>query len=168
MAYDLAARPDALARALALNAAVEEMTSPLTPARLADLVGWSAGARGIDGADGRLAGFLLGFAPGSGYDSPNYRWFCDRLDRFAYIDRVVVDAAARGQGIGRRLYADFAALAAARGLGPLVCEVNSHPPNPGSDAFHAALGFAEMGRGSPASGKVVRYLICREPAGRND
>ena len=43
----------------------------------------------------------------------------------------------------------------------LVCEVNLEPPNPVSDAFHASLGFTELGRGSPTPGKVVRYL-CRD------
>jgi predicted GNAT superfamily acetyltransferase len=37
--------------------------------------------------------------------------------------------------------------------------VNSAPPNPESDAFHAALGFTEVGAGSPdGGGKRVRYL----------
>ena len=57
------------------------------------------------------------------------------------------------------LYRRFAAFAAAEGLGPMTCEVNSEPPNPGSDAFHAALGFTVMGEGSPAPGKVVRCLV---------
>ena len=46
----------------------------------------------------------------------------------------------------------------------VVCEVNADPPNPVSDAFHAALGFAEVGSarlsGTPLSsmGKTVRYF----------
>jgi predicted GNAT superfamily acetyltransferase len=41
----------------------------------------------------------------------------------------------------------------------LVCEVNSNPPNPASDAFHAALGFAEVGSASILDdSKIVRYL----------
>ena len=32
------------------------------------------------------------------------------------------------------------------------------PPNPGSDAFHAALGFVEAGQAEHPDGKVVRYL----------
>jgi|tagenome__1003787_1003787.scaffolds.fasta_scaffold10196244_1 predicted GNAT superfamily acetyltransferase len=27
----------------------------------------------------------------------------------------------------------------------VFCELNSRPPNPGSDGFHLALGFAEIG-----------------------
>jgi predicted GNAT superfamily acetyltransferase len=41
----------------------------------------------------------------------------------------------------------------------VCCEVNSDPPNPLSDAFHAALGFREVGRAFlPDRGKSVRYL----------
>ncbi|MFE3838571.1 GNAT family N-acetyltransferase [Pseudogemmobacter sonorensis] len=154
---------------LALNAVVEEKTSPLTPARLRQLLGWSAHGTAAM-RDGRVLGFLIGFAAGSDYDSPNYRWFATRLPRFAYIDRVVVAPEARGRGIARALYADFAAVAARHDLGPLVCEVNSRPPNPGSDAFHAALGFAEIGRArsgteSDGTAKEVRYLRRAATAG---
>ncbi len=68
---------------------------------------------------------------------------------------MVVAPAARGSGHARALYD---ALAATLG-GPLVCEVSTDPPNPGSDAFHARLGFAEMGRARLGPGKAVRYLI---------
>ena len=41
----------------------------------------------------------------------------------------------------------------------LVCEVNCEPPNPASDAFHAAVGFTEVARAAIHRGsKVVRYL----------
>jgi uncharacterized protein len=41
----------------------------------------------------------------------------------------------------------------------VVCEVNISPPNPASDAFHAALGFAEVGSASVyGESKTVRYL----------
>jgi predicted GNAT superfamily acetyltransferase len=41
----------------------------------------------------------------------------------------------------------------------VVCEVNQNPPNPASDAFHAALGFAEVGSASVYDGsRTVRYL----------
>ena len=75
-------------------------------------------------------------------------------------DWIVVNAACRGQGLARRLYAELAAVARKAGHTELVCEVNLDPPNPVSDAFHAALGFRELGRGSPYAGKIVRYLAC--------
>lgn len=152
---DLRTAPDPiLTQALALNAAVAHWTSPLDRARLRQLLGWAAAAPAVVAGD-RLQGFLLGFGPGSAYDSPNYRWFAARLDRFAYVDRVIVAPEAQGGGLARALYDAFAAAAP----GPLVCEVNSEPPNPGSDAFHARLGFAEMGRAVLGPGKAVRYLI---------
>jgi hypothetical protein len=41
----------------------------------------------------------------------------------------------------------------------IVCEVNLHPPNLASDAFHAALGFVEVGKAVIEGGeKTVRYL----------
>jgi predicted GNAT superfamily acetyltransferase len=39
-----------------------------------------------------------------------------------------------------------------------VCEVNAEPPNPASDAFHAAMGFAEVGSATLGGGKQVRYF----------
>lgn len=150
---------------LRLNAAVEEKTSVLDAAGLERLLAASAFAPAIVDEAGQVLAFLIGFAPGADYASPNYRWFCDRLDRFAYVDRVVVAEAARGRGLARRLYDRFADHAAAARIGPVVCEVNLEPPNPGSDAFHAAMGFAEMGRGAPSPGKVVRYLVGPVPSG---
>ena len=76
------------------------------------------------------------------------------------MDRVVTAAAARGQGYARTLYADLFVRARAAGHTRVVCEVNFEPPNPVSDAFHAALGFVEVGRGSVHNhSKTVRYLL---------
>lgn len=162
---DLKAAPPSLrAAVLALNAAVEAQTAPLTPARLDQLVAAATFARAVPDGRGGAAAFLLGFAPGDAYDSPNFLWFRARMPRFAYIDRVAVAEGARGRGLARGLYAEFAALAAARGLGPLVCEVNLDPPNPQSDAFHAALGFVELDRARAYNGRMVRYLVQRGPA----
>jgi predicted GNAT superfamily acetyltransferase len=93
------------------------------------------------------------------YASPNYLWFRARYPRFIYVDRVVTAAAARGKGHARRLYADLFEKAAASGHDLIVCEINSDPPNPVSDRFHAALGFAEVGAAEIHDGaKTVRYL----------
>jgi len=151
------ARPDLLAQVLAANAAVAELTSVLDAGGLAALLGRAAGAPAVLDGGGGLAGFLIGMGPGADYDSPNYRWFSDRYARFAYVDRVVTVPAARGRGVARTLYAAFAT--AMPGQERIACEVNLVPPNPASDAFHAALGFAEVGRASPAPGKTVRYLV---------
>jgi hypothetical protein len=142
---------------LALNASEEEATSPLDAAALDALLREAFHAEGVDA--GRAA-FLIAFDERADYESPNYRWFCARLPRFVYVDRIIVSSARRGQGLARQLYTQLMAVARDAGHTALVCEVNFDPPNPVSDAFHASLGFAEIGRGSPSPGKVVRYLSC--------
>ncbi len=147
-----------LAEILALNEAVEERTAPLDPARLSLLVARASFAEArIDPAD-RVAGFLLGFDHGTAHDSPNFAWLTDRTDNFAYVDRVVVAPWAQRLGVARNLYADYAAEALARGVVRMTCEVNRVPPNPESDAFHAALGFTELAQAVPLPGRLVRYL----------
>ena len=103
--------------------------------------------------------FLLAFDQDAPYDNPNFRWFGARYSRFVYVDRIVVASSARGRGLARMLYRDLFAEASRAGHSRIVCEVNCRPPNPGSDAFHAALGFAEVGVADIHDGrKTVRYL----------
>jgi GNAT superfamily N-acetyltransferase len=93
-------------------------------------------------------------------DEANFLWFRSRLARFVYVDRVVVAVGARGRGHARRLYLDLFERARLAGHDRVVCEVNSTPPNPGSDAFHAALGFTQIGAETIHGGaKTVRYLL---------
>lgn len=109
---------------------------------------------------GNLDGFLLAFAEGADYDSPNYHWFQARHDRFVYVDRIVIAESARGRGLARQLYTDLFAAASAAAHPLIVCEVNSIPPNPASDRFHAAMGFAAVGESAIHGGqKTVRYLV---------
>jgi len=161
--YKSAARDDALSAispdmeslVLALNNAHAVELSWLDPERLAALLGQAFYARRI----GAVEAFLLAFDERADYDSPNYLWFRARYTRFVYVDRVVTGKATRGRGYARRLYADLIRCAAAGGHDVVVCEVNSQPPNPVSDAFHAALGFTEVGTASiHGGGKTVRYL----------
>ncbi len=130
------------------------------------LIGQAFYARRI----GDVAAFLLAFDEGAEYDSPNYLWFRRYYPRFVYVDRVAVAQAARGRGHARHLYADLIARAAAVGHDVIVCEVNSDPPNPASDAFHAALGSIEVGTASIHSGsKTVRYLALPiKPMGKQE
>ena len=97
-------------------------------------------------ADGALAGFVMVLAPHADYHSPNFRFFSERSDDFRYVDRIAVDPSAQGTGLGRRLYGAVFAHAVGSGAGRVNAEVNLEPPNPGSQAFHAALGFVEVGR----------------------
>ncbi|GMG84436.1 GNAT family N-acetyltransferase [Paralimibaculum aggregatum] len=138
----------------ALNNAHARETSHLAPADWAHLVREARVALALG-----EAGFVIAVDAAADYDSPNFLWFRARYPRFLYVDRIVVSAAARGQGIARRLYDAVFEAARDAGLERVVCEVNRVPPNPGSDAFHAALGFAEVGRAELAGGaKTVRYL----------
>ena len=103
----------------------------------------------------------MAFDQDADYDSPNYLWFRARYPRFVYVDRIVVAPAMRKRGLANRLYEDLFRVAKDASHDRVVCEVNSDPPNPASDAFHAALGFVEVGHASIHGGaKTVRYLAC--------
>jgi predicted GNAT superfamily acetyltransferase len=127
----------------------------LEPEELARLLSEAFYARRIGDVDA----FLIAFDQDARYDSPNFEWFRARYARFVYVDRVVVAGHARGRGLARRLYADLFDHAARAGHDLVACEVNEDPPNPASDAFHAALGFAVAGQASIHGGtKSVRYF----------
>lgn len=107
-----------------------------------------------------LAGFLIGLRPGTEYKSPNYRWFCDRYDDFAYVDRVAVATTARRTGLASRLYEDFAASLPAT-VPLMTCEVNIEPPNEGSMRFHRKLGFRQVGRLIAADGSKTVAMLAK-------
>jgi predicted GNAT superfamily acetyltransferase len=145
---------------LALNNEHARELSWLEPERLQHLVAQAFMARRI----GNLDAFLLAFDQGAQYDSPNFIWFRARYPRFVYVDRIVVASSARGRGYARRLYDDLFKQAIEAGHERVVCEVNTQPPNPASDAFHAALGFVEVGTANVYDGnRTVRYLSCALP-----
>jgi predicted GNAT superfamily acetyltransferase len=140
---------------LALNNRHAEELSWLEPEELSHLVVQAFYARRI----GAVEAFLIAFDQDADYDSPNFLWFRARYRRFVYVDRIAVAESARGRGYARRLYHDLFDIAARNGHDIVVCEVNSDPPNPGSDAFHAALGFLEIGQATIHGGrKAVRYF----------
>ena len=151
---------DRLDGVLALNNAHAAELSLLDHDRLAGLVRqalWAAQA-------GDEHGFLLLLDEKATYGSPNFRWFKERHERFAYVDRVVVAPHARGRGLARLLYAGALAAAVAAGQRVVAAEVNLVPPNPASDAFHAALGFREVGKAAVHGGaRTVRYLLRELP-----
>lgn len=129
--------------------------SPLSLETFARLTDMAFHARQVGEADA----FLIALDQDAAYDNPNFRWMRSWFDRFVYVDRVVVATHARGRGLARTLYEDLFAAARAAGHTRIVCEVNSDPPNPASDAFHARLGFAEVGSAVlPGGAKTVRYL----------
>jgi uncharacterized protein len=140
---------------LALNNAHAVELSWLDLDRLKLLVRQAFYARMIGSADA----FLLAFDQSADYDSPNYMWFRRRYTRFVYVDRIVVAPSMRGRGYARLLYTDLFEEAHRAAHHVVVCEVNSNPPNPASDAFHAVFESGEVGRATiHQGGKTVRYL----------
>jgi predicted GNAT superfamily acetyltransferase len=108
--------------------------------------------------DGTVAAFLVGLdGPECSYGSLNYEYFCDRYDRFLYVDRVVVDPVAWGRGLGQGFYRAFVASAA--GHTHLCAEVNTVPRNERSLDFHQRFGFKAIGeRSDGGTGKTVRMF----------
>lgn len=98
----------------------------------------------IDGA--RLTGFArhFQFRSGEGYA------------RAAEHTILLAPDAARGQGTGRALMQAILDDATARGIGAMMAGVSGD--NPGGRAFHAALGFAEVGRIPAIGWKNGRWL----------
>jgi uncharacterized protein len=109
------------------------------------------------------AAFLLAFEHRDAYDGGHFLWFRARFDKFLYIDRVVAAEDHRRRGLGRALYEDLMARARPLGHSRIACEVNALPANPTSDAFHASLGFEQVGTATIDRGaKIVRYLVRHE------
>lgn len=141
---------------LTLNNTHAQALSWLDRERLCHLVAEAFFAGRVGGVDG----LLIAFDQTADYYSPNFLWFQSRFSHFVYVDRVTVAPEARGRGLARSLYLKLFSEAAQSGHDRIVCEINVTPPNPESDAFHAALGFIEIGSGSIYGGqKTVRYMV---------
>lgn len=143
---------------VALNDAAHPAVPITTADEMRTLLELAGLALGLD-RDGSLVGFVIAMHPGADYASENYRWFEERGVGHVYVDRIVVAESARGQGLGPVLY--DAVFAEARRLGhpEVTCEVNLDPPNPGSLAFHARLGFVQVGTQATKGGSVVVALL---------
>lgn len=112
--------------------------------------------------DDDIVAMLITVPPGRDYASENYRWFVDRGTDFRYVDRIVVAESERGHGVGAVLYALVFDAARREGRAEVTCEVNLDPPNPGSMAFHARLGFREVGRQDTKGGAVTVALLAAD------
>lgn len=150
-----------LAEALVLNNAHVPAVSPLH----ADELDWfQREAHGLwvvtDPRAGLLGLLITLIGPGSSYPSLNYDWFCQRFERFLYVDRIVVAVAGQGRGLGQRFYREVAvAEATALGLKRVCAEVNLEPRNDQSLRFHAAFGFAEVGQRHDHHGKLLSMQV---------
>ena len=103
-----------------------------------------------------LVGFAFVLPPDTAYDSPNYRYFCDRFVDFAYLDRVAFLPSHQGKGLGAALYREVER----RLTRPMITlEVNVIPPNQGSMRFHLREGFNEVEQLETRPGKVVCLMV---------
>ena len=144
------------AAVLALNATAEGLVEPLGVGRLDWLRLIAAHAAVVD-LDGRPAGFVLTFTPGSAYDGVEFEWFTRKYaDRFLYIERVVIDTAHRRQGIASTVYG--ALERAAKPFDRAVTRVRSDPPDAAGLAFHTARGYLEVGKQRLANGTTTALL----------
>jgi hypothetical protein len=150
---------------LALNLASVRELSELDEERLEEILSWTHRSLVVERA-GEVVAFALVIAPGTAYDSRNYRWFGERYERFLYLDRIVVADGQRRRGIATRLYDAMEETAAP--FERMVCDVNVRPPNDASLAFHGARGYLEVGRLAHGSEKVVALMSKElEPEGTN-
>jgi uncharacterized protein len=142
---------------LRLNLESEHFLSSLTLPQLQSLHAQAWYCRAI-AVDGRVLGFLLALREGADYQSVNYQWFAARYSEFLYIDRVVIDSAARGQHLGVHLYENLISVARGAGLKRITCEFDSDPPNEASRRFHERFGFQEVGSQRLGLGKKAVSL----------
>lgn len=107
-------------------------------------------------AGARVIGFCLVLDPGQKYESPNYTYFCERLDDFVYLDRVAVTGEFQGRGVGAALYRHVEQSTDAQWF---ALEVNTKPRNEGSLRFHAREGFVQMEELETRPGKMVSLMV---------
>lgn len=94
-------------------------------------------------------GLFVGLLAGHDYTSPNYQWFSQRHEQFAYVDRIALAPSTRGTGLADRLYDRWEELARSAGARVLCAEVNVEPPNPRSLAFHVRRGLVSVAEVAP-------------------
>jgi|AP95_1055475.scaffolds.fasta_scaffold00212_2 hypothetical protein len=108
--------------------------------------------------ENNIIGFLIALTPRKNYHSPNYKWFEKHYTQFMYVDRILIDPAFQGQGLGRAFYDDLKKFS--KELTPiLTCEVNLKPPNDGSILFHEKYGFEQVGTQETEDGKKEVSLM---------
>lgn len=152
-------QPSHHAAILRNNAQFVHWLSPLDDMALSALLGHADYAQQLYAGEAALIAY-----DGNGpYRHKNVDWLSARLENYIYIDRVVIGASAQGQGAGRALYADLETTARARGHTHVACEVNTQPDNPGSHAFHRALGFDPIGDVERPNSVSVRYYVRKLP-----
>lgn len=130
---------------VSLNKGAEQYTSPLDLARLVELDHYAAFHIVAEDKD-KVVAFLMAMGENQPYRNANYEWFAARYAAFLYIDRVVVDEAYAGKGIGSMLYQHLFESARSYQTPIIACEYNLIPPNMPSKHFHDKMGFREAGQ----------------------
>lgn len=126
------------------DGAITFTTEEKTPAGLTSWLG--AGPPRIAAVDGdALLGFIAAgpFRPGPGYAR-------------TWEHTIFVAPGAHGRGIGAALIEAMAEAARAQGIGSLIGGISAE--NPAAIAFHARLGFTQVGRIPRAGWKFDRWL----------
>lgn len=152
---------------LALNAACQPEVGSLDEEKLSRFAQWAPYLRVVESTEG-VAAFLIGLTEGAPYESPNYRWFCERFDSFAYVDRIAVAEQARGAGVGPMFYQDFERWAESNGRPSICAEVNVEPPNPRSIRFHEIFGFTPVEEFEPTGSADYRVVMLAKEIGSQD
>ncbi|MDE0803596.1 MAG: GNAT family N-acetyltransferase [Acidimicrobiales bacterium] len=143
--------PQDLLAVRAVNAANEPEVGPFDDARTSLFLASAERFQAVE-VDGDVVGVFVGLVEGLDYQSPNYRWFCDRHARFAYVDRIALQPVVRGRGVAAAIYQDFTEWSADSGRNVVCAEVNTEPPNPRSLAFHRRQGFEVVAEIAPYGG----------------
>ncbi len=136
--------PGDLDEVLELNNAAVPAVNELDGHEMGELIAMSEFAL-VAEHQGRIAALLITLeGPDHPYPSDNYAWFGEREAEFVYVDRIVVDPALHGRGIGRSFYESL--VAHTRGRAPRIfAEVNTRPRNQRSLDFHRRFGFRPVG-----------------------
>ncbi len=150
--------PEDTATIVALNEAVVAVTSPMDEARFQYLLELSDFCI-VAEEEGAVIGFVLAMQNGAAYENANFEWFSERLNKFVYIDRIVIGEDGRGKGLGKLLYDQVSAAAKKDGRLVMAAEMDLVPPNEGSLSFHKKNGFLALGERTYDSGKVVSMQI---------
>ena len=136
---------------VALNDREVQHTSPMDVNRLRLLVALSSYCK-VATVENQTVAFLIALRDSAPYENDNYRWFSARFPTFIYVDRIVVDTAFSGRGLGGQLYRDLFEFARTERVATVTCEYNIDPPNPASKAFHDKFAFREVGTQRVANG----------------
>ena len=145
---------------LSLNQAEEKWTSELDLDSLEELMDYSVAFKVLADTES-VFGFALVMNSSSAYSNANLDWFNARLESFWYVDRIVVAGTCSRKGYGRALYERIFASARLEKVRSITCEYSARPMNERSAAFHAQMGFREIGnRNDKTNGKGLSMQVC--------